>query len=61
MKVELVNPNGEYRKLLGGIGRVLEESRERVTRGLSSIMLDAYWNIGRYIVEFEQKGDNKAE
>lgn len=60
MNKVLSEDNMPYRNLLGGISRVLDDARESVSKGLSRIMLETYWCIGRHIVEFEQKGNNKA-
>ncbi len=40
---------------------VIETSRNTVYRAANASMVQAYWNIGRLIVEKEQKGKQKAE
>ncbi|MBU0628844.1 MAG: DUF1016 family protein [Nanoarchaeota archaeon] len=50
-----------YERLLSNIGSLLEEGRKRAVVQLNNIIVDTYWNIGRQIVEFEQKGKEKAE
>ena len=43
------------------IREILEGARFRVYRTANQEMLQAYWNVGREIVEEEQKGKNRAE
>jgi predicted nuclease of restriction endonuclease-like (RecB) superfamily len=40
---------------------VLETSRESVYRAANSSMVHAYWDIGKLIVEEEQKGETRGE
>lgn len=47
-------------RLLQRIQEILEEARNKVYRTANSEMLRAYWNIGRVIVEEEQKGKDRA-
>jgi predicted nuclease of restriction endonuclease-like (RecB) superfamily len=46
--------------LLKRIRIILEKARNKVYRTVNSEMLRAYWNIGREIVEEEQKGKDRA-
>ncbi|MBL7147754.1 MAG: DUF1016 family protein [Nanoarchaeota archaeon] len=43
------------------IRRILEESRQNVVRVVNSTIVYTYWEIGRIIVEEEQKGKKRAE
>lgn len=43
------------------IKMILETSRSTVYRAANSEMVNAYWNIGRTIVEEKQKGSNRAD
>jgi len=43
------------------IKRVLEEARSTAYRAVNFAMVQAYWYIGRIIVEQEQKGKERAE
>ena len=40
---------------------ILEDARNNVYRTANMEMLQAYWNVGREIVEEEQKGKDRAE
>ncbi|MFH1825353.1 MAG: PDDEXK nuclease domain-containing protein [Candidatus Firestonebacteria bacterium] len=43
------------------VRKILVEARNNVYRTVNSTMVIAYWNIGRLIVEEEQKGEKRAE
>lgn len=51
----------EYGGLIGGIAELLEASRRIATRTVNALMTATYWEIGRRIVEFEQRGKKRAE
>ena len=51
----------EYKKLVEDIGKLLKAGREKAILEINSILVHTYWEIGRYIVEFEQGGNEKAE
>jgi len=51
----------KYKQLITGIGQVLTNGRENAVQQVNSILVRTYWEIGRYIVEFEQGGNEKAE
>ena len=47
--------------LLGGIRQVIEQARGRIQQQVNSAMVEAYWHIGRLIVEHDQKGEQRAD
>lgn len=47
--------------LYRAIEQIIEEARNKVYRTANFTMVQAYWNIGRTIVEEEQKGKERAE
>lgn len=51
----------EYRQLIEGIGHLLVAGREKAAQEVNTVLVQTYWEIGRYIVEFEQRGNEKAE
>src|SRR5438094_767270 len=51
----------EYGGLIGGIAELLEASRRVASRTVNALMTATYWEIGRRIVEFEQRGKKRAE
>jgi len=50
-----------YNIMLKNIETILEKGRKTAYASVNNIMLTTYWEIGREIVEFEQKGKEKAE
>lgn len=50
----------QYSALKKGIGALLEDGRTQAARQVNTILVHTYWHIGRYIVEFEQKGEDRA-
>ena len=47
--------------LYGAIRQVLETARQSAYKAVNFAMVQAYWQIGRLIVEDEQNGENRAE
>ena len=43
------------------IKTILQSARNNVYRQVNFIMVEAYWNIGKKIVDEEQNGENRAE
>ncbi len=43
------------------IREILEKARSTAYRAVNFVMVQAYWDIGRIIVEEEQKGEERAE
>ena len=52
--------NIEYQKLIENISLAFTTARQNVASAVNVEMLNAYWSIGKGIVEFEQKGKKKA-
>lgn len=51
----------EIQKLYDEIKTVLLQARAKAYSAVGSAMVTAYWSIGKLIVEYEQKGDERAE
>lgn len=49
-----------YSNLVEKIGYVIADGQHMATVAVNVAMLETYWKIGRYIVEFEQKGSDRA-
>jgi predicted nuclease of restriction endonuclease-like (RecB) superfamily len=49
-----------YGVLIHGIGGLLDEARHSAARTVNALMTATYWEIGRRIVEFEQRGKKRA-
>ena len=51
----------QYAELKKGLGALLEAGRQQVAQQINTILVQTYWQMGRYIVEFEQHGEDKAK
>jgi len=49
-----------YEGLLQGVVHLLERARTASARSVNAVMTSTYWEIGRRIVEYEQKGERRA-
>lgn len=56
-----VPQNGNLQPLIDNIAKVLQEARSQLATQINSTMTKAYWQIGKYIVEYEQGGLSRAE
>ena len=61
MKKELANTDKNYKSLVSHISEIYVQGREKATIAVNTHLVDTYWEIGQYIVEFEQKGKERAE
>ena len=57
MEIEIEN----YQGLISQIGSLLKEGRQKASQSVNFILVQTYWEIGKYIVEFEQNGNVRAE
>jgi len=53
--------NIEYKELVKIIGSVYNRAKSNVISAVNTEMLNSYWEIGKYIIEYEQKGKLKAD
>ena len=51
-----LSPRDEYQRLLGQISDAYSQGRTQAMRAVNIQLLETYWQIGQYIVEFEQDG-----
>lgn len=58
---EIKTTGKDYILLVERIGSLLADSRYRVAQNVNSILIETYWQVGKYIVEYEQKGNERAE
>jgi hypothetical protein len=54
--VSLPEDKNKYLKLVQSIGDTIEGARNRAIKAVNTELLKANWEIGKYIVEFEQHG-----
>lgn len=50
-----------YQKLVDSIGFTIESARQKAIQAVNNELLKANWEIGKYIVDYEQHGNEKAE
>lgn len=50
-----------YDRLLRGVASIIADGRRQAAWSLNSVMSAVYWDIGRQIVQFEQRGHAKAD
>lgn len=51
----------EYNELVSKIGLTYQSSKSQIITSVNNQILLCYWEIGKYVVEFEQGGSIKAE
>ena len=51
----------EYSQLVDSIGELLESARKEVVRTINNILVKTYWEVGKRIVKYEQKGKDRAD
>jgi predicted nuclease of restriction endonuclease-like (RecB) superfamily len=51
----------KYELLIESIATLLEAGRRQVAQSVNTILVQTYWQVGQYIVEYEQQGKQKAE
>lgn len=57
---ELVKNSG-FEKMILDIEALVNASKNELATSINKVMTVTYWSIGKYIVEFEQDGNAKAE
>ncbi len=53
------SPNEE--QLFSQIKQMLDAARRQIARTVNAAVVETYWQVGRYIVEYEQEGKGRAE
>ena len=59
--VQLQIDDPEYVKLVSHISELWENAKNKAVYAVNAELLDANWQTGQYIVEFEQEGNSKAK
>lgn len=58
---EQLSNDKEYQTLLDNISKAVELAHQKLAVAVNTILIDTNWEIGRYIVEFEQHGNARAK
>ncbi len=61
MTKQIIENNDNYQILIENIGMTYQKSKSQLVTAINQSMLHSYWQIGKYIVEYEQQGEQKAE
>ena len=59
--LQLQIDDSEYVKLVSHISELWENAKNKAVYAVNAELLDANWQTGQYIVEFEQEGNAKAK
>ena len=51
----------EYNSLIEKISELVSKSRTRLAKTINTKIVNTYWAVGKYIVEYEQKGKVRAD
>jgi predicted nuclease of restriction endonuclease-like (RecB) superfamily len=54
------NADPSISSLLGELGDLIRQARQKVLRAVDTVQVQTCWQIGRHIVEFEQEGARRA-
>jgi len=60
VKVTVVNQEDNFQLLIDNISEAISAARRRVATQINTAMTQTYWQIGKYIVEYEQGGKAKV-
>jgi len=53
--------SNKYSSLITDVASLIEQGRKTAARYVNTVLIATYWLIGRRIVEYEQKGKERAE
>lgn len=56
-----IKVDSELNKLADNIAKIVNQSKSQLMQTVNTTLVATYWNIGKYIVEFEQQGNRKAQ
>ncbi|MDE6024548.1 MAG: PDDEXK nuclease domain-containing protein [Lachnospiraceae bacterium] len=59
--MEELAKNSDFEKMISDIETLVNASKNELATSINKVMTVTYWSIGKYIVEFEQDGNAKAE
>ena len=57
---QTIKSTSSYEHLVDEIGGLLSDARRQIAATANDLLLKTYWQIGQYIVEYEQHGNSKA-
>jgi DUF1016 N-terminal domain len=60
-QLEIIRTVDTYATVLSGVVELMDAARRAAARSVNAVMTATYWEIGRRIVELEQRGESRAE
>ncbi|WP_201193932.1 PDDEXK nuclease domain-containing protein [Pseudomonas fluorescens] len=54
------NQDPQIASLLGHLGELIRDARQKVLRTVDTVQVQTCWQIGRHVVEYEQQGARRA-
>jgi hypothetical protein len=61
MENKKIEKFSNYNNLLSEIWKIISDSKKKIISSINITLTITYWNIWRYIVEFEQDWEKRAE
>ena len=55
------NNDEQYNLLIKQIATLLTDAKRHIATIVNDTLVETYWNIGKYIIEFEQEGNTRAK
>ncbi|KAA6328478.1 hypothetical protein EZS27_022633 [termite gut metagenome] len=55
-----ITQNNNYKELVQQISETFRQGQRQAVIAVNSHLVDTYWKVGQYIVEYEQQGEGKA-
>jgi predicted nuclease of restriction endonuclease-like (RecB) superfamily len=52
--------NKDYKELVQQISKTFQQGQRQAVIAVNSHLVDTYWKVGQYIIDFEQKGKERA-
>jgi len=61
IKGEIIKTKNKYNKLIEKISELVNKSKTELAKTINTKIVYTYWAIGKHIVEYEQKGRERAD
>jgi predicted nuclease of restriction endonuclease-like (RecB) superfamily len=61
MSNKILKSENSYQNLVSHISNTFIQGRQKAVSAVNTHLVETYWEIGQYIIEFEQKGKERAE
>ncbi|MBP5710244.1 MAG: hypothetical protein J6W84_04640 [Bacteroidales bacterium] len=58
--LDILQKDNRLKPLVDSISEAIRNARKKIASHINSTMTETYWQIGKYIVEYEQGGQSKV-